>query len=52
LIKMVDNNTVSYCVTALRVHLSSETADVLREIGGFNMEFRGETKVKVSIYRV
>ena len=35
-------------VTALRVQMSSYTADMLQVIGGFNLQCRGEIQVKVS----
>ncbi len=36
-----------FMVTALRVHISSFTADVLNRTGGFDLQCRGEITVKV-----
>ena len=35
---------------AMKIQLSQMTADRLRDIGGFNLEARGEQAIKVSNY--
>lgn len=34
--------------TALRIHISQSSADVLNEVGGFDLQRRGTIYVKVS----
>ncbi|CAF4411098.1 unnamed protein product, partial [Rotaria magnacalcarata] len=33
-----------------RIHTSETTADLLEILGGFNLEFRGVTEIKVNIF--
>lgn len=42
-------NTFHFSLLSLayRIHSSESTADLLEQIGGFRMEFRGVTEIKV-----
>ena len=38
---------LSFDVSAFRVHVSPYTKDILDELGGYKLEFRGEVELKV-----
>ena len=37
----------SYCLAAMKIHISKSTNDILCEVGGFVTSLRGEVEVKV-----
>lgn len=48
---MLSNQLIFYkylMITALRVHISLTTRDILEELGGYIIEERGKVEMKVS----
>ena len=39
-------------VTALRIHVSPECRDMLEDLGGYNLESRGEVTMKVVLLKL
>ena len=40
------------CPTALCVHVSRETKEILDNLGGFKLESRGEVEIKVNVWTI
>jgi hypothetical protein len=40
---------IVFVFPAYRIHASETTAGLLEEIGGFNLEYRGVTEIKVNV---
>ena len=43
----IDNNDdISFFTSALRIHVSNDTYEILQRLGGYKLDYRGEMEVK------
>ena len=47
-IELILYTTIKFTFLAYRIHVSESTAKILDEIGGYYLEFRGMTELKVN----
>ena len=44
-------NNMYFAIIALRIHMSEPTAELLKKLGGYHLESRGQREVKVHKYQ-